>query len=113
MVAKLVAVLCVVFLAAGQILFKLSAISLAKTHSYFALQTSATLVGAMALYAIASVAWVWVLQDNDLGRIYPFMALAFAIVPIGSFFVFGERFQAQYFVGVALIVVGIVLALRA
>jgi drug/metabolite transporter (DMT)-like permease len=40
------------------------------------------------------------------------MALAFVIVPIGSHFVFGERFQPQYFVGVALIMVGIIVAAR-
>jgi drug/metabolite transporter (DMT)-like permease len=41
------------------------------------------------------------------------MALAFILVPIGSHFVFGERFQLQYFVGVALIMIGIVVTVKA
>ena len=112
MLVQIVAVLCVVGLAVGQILFKISAISLSQTGSFFAFKTAATLFSAMTLYAITSVAWVWVLQKVELGRIYPLMALAFVLVPLGSHIIFGERFQMQYFFGVALIMVGIVLALK-
>jgi len=41
------------------------------------------------------------------------MALAFVLVPLGSHLVFGEKFQFQYYLGVALIVSGIVVATRA
>ncbi len=113
MLIYIVAVLCVVGLAIGQILFKVSASSLAQTGSFFAFKTAATLFAAMALYAMTSIAWVWVLQKISLGRVYPLMALAFVLVPLGSHFVFGERFQPQYFVGVALIFVGIIVAVKA
>ena len=113
MFVQIIAVLCVVCLAIGQILFKLSATSLTQTGSFFALKTAATLAAAMALYAVTSVAWVWVLQKAELGRVYPLMALAFVLVPLGSHIVFGERFQPQYFVGVALIMAGIVVAAKA
>lgn len=109
----MVAVLCVVGLAIGQILFKVSATSLTQTGSLFALKTAATLFAAMVLYATTSVAWVWVLQKMELGRVYPLMALAFVLVPLGSHFVFGERFPPQYFVGVAMIMAGILIAVRA
>ena len=109
----IVAILCVVGLAIGQILFKLSATSWSETGSFFALKTAATLFAAMSLYAVISIAWVWVLQKSELGRVYPLMALAFVLVPLGSHFIFGERFQPQYFVGVTLIVIGIVVAVRA
>lgn len=113
MLVQIVAVLCVIGLAIGQILFKISAVSLTQTGSFFALKTAITLLTAMALYAMTSIAWVWVLQKEELGRVYPLMALAFILVPLGSSLVFGERFQLQYFVGVALIMVGIVVAVRA
>lgn len=113
MLVQIVAVLCVLGLAIGQILFKVSAISLSQTGSFFAIKTATTLFTAMALYAITSVAWVWALQKIELGRVYPLMALAFILVPIGSHLVFGERFQLQYFVGVALIVIGIVITVKA
>ena len=113
MLVQIIAVLCVVGLAIGQILFKLSATSLSQTGSFFALKTAATLIAAMSLYAITSIAWVWVLQKTDLGRVYPLMALAFILVPLGSYLFLGERFQPQYFFGVALIVIGIVVAVKA
>jgi drug/metabolite transporter (DMT)-like permease len=113
MLVQIVAVLCVVGVAIGQILFKVSAISLTQTGSFFAPKTAAIFLAALALYGITTIAWVWVLQKLELGRVYPLMALAFVLVPIGSHLVFGERFQPQYFVGVALIMIGIVVAVRA
>lgn len=110
MLVQTVAVLCVVGLAIGQVLFKVSATSLTQTGSYFAFKTAAALFTAMALYAITSIAWVWVLQKVELGRVYPLMALAFVLVPLGSHIFLGERFPSQYFVGVALIMIGIVVA---
>jgi len=113
MLVQIVAVLCVVGLAIGQILFKVSATLLTQTGSFFSPKTAATLFSAMSLYAITSVAWIWVLQKIELGRVYPVMALAFVLVPIGSYFFFGERFNPQYFLGVAMIVAGIIIAVRA
>jgi drug/metabolite transporter (DMT)-like permease len=107
-----IALVCVLGIASGQLLFKLSALSLKKTGSIFDPTTFMTLLGAFALYGVMTLAWIWVLQRAELGRIYPLMALAFVIVPVGSYFVFGERFQPQYFAGVALIMIGIILAVR-
>jgi drug/metabolite transporter (DMT)-like permease len=78
-----------------------------------AIKPATTLFAAMYLYGITSVAWVWVLQKVELGRVYPLMALAFVLVPPGSHFVFGERFHSQYFVGVAMIMAGIIIAVKA
>lgn len=113
MLVQIIAILCVVGLAIGQILFKIGATSLSETGSIFSPKTAMTLISAMVLYAITSIAWVWVLQKVKLGHTYPLMALAFVLVPIGSYLVFGERFQPQYFLGVTLIVVGIVVAVSA
>jgi drug/metabolite transporter (DMT)-like permease len=108
----LIALICVVGIASGQILFKLSAVSLKRTGSLFDPSTMLLLLSAFAFYGLMTIAWIWVLQKAELGRIYPLMALAFVIVPIGSHFVFGERFAPQYFVGVALIMIGIVVTVR-
>lgn len=107
-----IALICVVGIASGQILFKLSAVSLQKTGSLFDPSTMLLLVSAFAFYGIMTIAWIWVLQKADLGKVYPLMALAFVIVPIGSHLAFGERFQPQYFLGVALIMIGIIIAVR-
>lgn len=109
----LLAILCVVGIAAGQILFKMSSSSLSKSGSWFDTHTLTILFSAFALYGMTTILWVYVLQRAELGKIYPLMALAFMLVPIGSHFVFGERFQTQYFFGVGLIISGIIVAIRA
>lgn len=113
MPVQIVAILCVLGIVVGQVLFKLSANSLVQTGSYIAPKTASILFIALALYCVSTLAWIWVLQKVELGRVYPFMALAFILVPLCSHFVLGERFQPQYFVGVALIMIGIVVAVRA
>ncbi|MFT3818911.1 MAG: 4-amino-4-deoxy-L-arabinose-phospho-UDP flippase [Rubrivivax sp.] len=107
-----VALGCVLGLAAGQVLFKQAAIGLSASGTVFSSATLLPLIVALTVYGVATVAWVWVLQHAPLGRLYPLMALAFALVPLASHFVFGERFTPQYVVGVAFILVGIVLASR-
>lgn len=109
----LIALVCVIGIAAGQILFKMSATALQKSGNFFDFNTLSTLFCAFALYGITTIAWVWVLQKIELGKVYPLMALAFVLVPIGSHLFFGERFQPQYFLGVAIIISGIVIAVRA
>ncbi|WP_236238060.1 EamA family transporter [Pseudomonas faucium] len=108
-----VAFLCVVGIAAGQILFKMSAASWHRSGTLFDGATLITLFSAFALYGITTIAWVWVLQKIELGKAYPLMALAFVLVPIGSHFIFGERFHYQYFIGVLLLVTGVVVTMRA
>ena len=108
-----IAILCVLGLAIGQILFKISAAALTESGSFFSAKPTTILFAAMCLYGVISVAWVWLLQKIELGRIYPLMALAFVLVPLGSNLVFGERFEPQYFVGVAIIMVGIYIAVSA
>ncbi len=104
---------CVLGLSIGQILFKISANALLTAKSLFALQVAVPLFAAICLYGITSVAWVWALQKIELGRIYPLMALAFVFVPLGSHFIFDERFHIQYFFGIALIMIGIIITVKA
>ncbi len=113
MLVKIIAFLCVLGIAAGQLMFKISANSIEQTGSYFAPKTAALLFAALTLYGVTTLAWIWVLQKVELGQVYPLMALAFILVPLGSYFILGEHFQAQYFIGVSLIMVGIVVAVGA
>lgn len=108
-----IAILCVIGIATGQILFKLSATSLQRTGSFFDPGTALTLFSALTLYGVTTLVWIWVLQKIELGRVYPLMALAFVLVPIGSHVFFGERFQPQYFIGVAMILIGIIVTVKA
>jgi drug/metabolite transporter (DMT)-like permease len=107
-----IALLCVFGIAAGQILFKLSAQTVQRTGTFFDPTALTYFLIALALYGITTLGWVWVLQKVELGKIYPLMALSFVVVPLASYLLLGERFQIQYFIGVALIIAGIVIAVR-
>lgn len=104
-----IALLCVCGLAAGQVLFKISADLFSAAGTVFSIKPLSVLFAAVVLYGITSLAWVWVLQRTQLGKVYPLMALAFAIVPLASYFIFGEKFSLPYFYGVLMIMLGVVL----
>lgn len=103
-----VALLCVLGISAGQILFKLSAMSFHHAGSYTSVRGLLILTAALVLYGVTTLAWVWVLQKIALGHAYPLMALAFILVPLASYFIFQERFTAQYAIGVILIILGVI-----
>ena len=55
MIIYAAAILCVVGLAVGQILFKVSATALSESGTFFAIKPAAILFAAMCLYGVASV----------------------------------------------------------
>lgn len=104
----LMALGCVIGLAIGQLLFKASANAMAGSSAgFFSPRALTLLLTAMTLYGLITLAWVWLLKHAELGKIYPFMALAFVLVPLGSHYFYGEAFAPRYFAGIALIVLGL------
>lgn len=112
MTSYLYALICVTALSAGQILFKAAAIASKESANFITFKSVALLAAAMFIYAGASLLWVWVLRSEDLGRIYPIMALAFVLVPIASNLFFGEKFDSGYMIGAAMIIFGFFLTTR-
>jgi drug/metabolite transporter (DMT)-like permease len=112
MPSYLYALICVAALSAGQVLFKAAAIASKESTNFITFKSVAFLAAAMVIYAGASLLWVWVLRSEDLGRIYPIMALAFVLVPIASHFFFGERFLPGYMLGTTMIILGLFLTTR-
>lgn len=107
-----VALLCVFGLVAGQVLFKMSATGITETGSYLSSKFLLTFSCAIILYSLSTIAWIWVLQKIELGKIYPLMSLAFILVPFASYFLLNERFNNQYYIGVLFIMVGIIIILK-
>ena len=104
----LLGLLCVLGIAAGQLMFKMTANAINTAGTVFSLLPLAWFSGTIVLYGITSVGWVLILRYADLGKIYPLMALAFVFVPLASFFIFNERFSNGYFFGSALIITGLI-----
>ncbi len=102
-------VICVFGIAVGQILFKLAANGFSKSGSYFDKGSLLYLFLALCLYGVTTIGWVWILKHLSLVRAYPFMALAFVIVPLLAMFFLGENISFNYLLGALLIVCGIIL----
>lgn len=100
--------LTVCALAVGQILFKLAAQSISFSRdAWLSSLFEPRLLIALVVYAVATVMWLAVLKMLPLRVAYPFVALAFVIVPIMAHFILGEKLSWNTFVGAALIGAGV------
>lgn len=106
-----IALLCVVGIAAGQVLFKFCARAY-HAQGPWAVETLTLFFAAIVLYGGTTLAWIWVLSRADLGRVYPLMALAFVLVPLAGFLMLNERYSLPYVLGLVLIVAGIALTAK-
>jgi drug/metabolite transporter (DMT)-like permease len=101
---------CVTAIAAGQLLFKLSARKVADTEPvsvFIDLACDPWFILAIILYAGATLLWVWILRQVPLTVAYPFFALTFVFVPLLSGIFLGEKVDLTYYAGVGLIIAGI------
>ncbi len=97
-------------LALGQVLFKFAA----GTFQLGSLSgdLSLPLLGALAIYAIATIMWLLVLSRTPLVVAFPFYGLGFIFVPLLSRMVLGEPLRASTIIGGAIILVGVVVSSR-
>jgi len=103
---------CVMAISIGQIMFKLCATEIKVAGTPFAAKPILLFVSSMVIYGLATLAWIWVLQKLDLSRAYPFMAAAFILVPLGSYFLLGEKMNLQYAIGSSIILLGVIVTVR-
>ena len=100
-----------VSISVGQLLFKLSAERLAD-RSILYLFLSPVFVIAIMVYGVATFGWISVLRRLPLSQAYPFSVLTFVLVPLLSHFVLREEMSSSYWLGVAILIVGLVLIVR-
>jgi multidrug transporter EmrE-like cation transporter len=97
----------------GQLLFKVAAGQLDPDGNPVAailrLATLPSMWGALVLYGITIVAWVWVLRVMPLSVAYSAVALVFVLVPALAIWLFKEPVSPQLLVGAALITAGVLL----
>jgi undecaprenyl phosphate-alpha-L-ara4N flippase subunit ArnE len=109
----LLCALCVLMLAVGQLMFKSAATQWkfdGLTWASAAGFLSPLMTAALALYAVATVLWVFVLRTVPLSAAYAVYALAFLIVPLLAHFVLDEPLSPKVLVGGIIIVAGILVA---
>ena len=112
---------CVCLGVAGELLFKTGAISLKNVDLTVSPKTLSSVLGLLGnpviimgfvCYGIASVLWIIVLSRLDLSFAYPVYALMFALIPLAAFLVFKEQIPVGRWIGILLIVMGIITVLR-
>lgn len=102
--------LVVALMAAGQLLFKATALAWRHQGTLWATPVLTRLGVALAIYGVATLAWIWLLQRLPLSLAYPFVALSFVLVPLGAWWWFAEKPGLWQLAGAALIVAGIVVS---
>ena len=103
-------VMCVVGIAVGQLLFKKAATFHNEHTGLIAIALNYWLLAALTIYGVATLAWIWTLKQVPLYVAYPFMGLAFVIVPVLAHFFLDEPITWKTVIGGLLILGGIVLS---
>ena len=100
--------LTVVLLSFGQVLFKLAAMEIKNIDISSLLEPK--LILALCFYGIATVLWIAALRQTPLHIAYPFLGLAFLIVPVLSWFWLDEQISLNTIVGGVIILIGVWIA---
>jgi drug/metabolite transporter (DMT)-like permease len=98
---------CVIMIAAGQILFKLAARAATGGAGFPWDLFNGWLFVALVVYGAATLLWVWLLKALPLNVAYPFVGLAFVIVPLAGAWLLGEPLDWRHLAGGVLIAAGV------
>lgn len=97
--------------AIAQVLLKKGALNL-PVLNFDTLIRSPYFITAILIQISSAVLWLFALKNMDLSKAYPLTALAFIIVPILSYYMFGETVNLKYCMGIVLIIIGIIIAIQ-
>lgn len=100
-------------IATGQLLFKRTAQGVANVHGAPAIVRHILFdpwfIAALTIYMFATFLWIFALREVPLSKAYPFLALAFFLVPVGAMIFYGEPLGLRYFLGLAFVLAGIMI----
>ena len=96
----------------GQVLLKMAAQRIQSGLS-LALLANPLLVGAVALYGVLGIVWMFILKQVPLSIAYPFVAVSFVVTPLLAWPMLNDRPGNLYFVGIAFICLGVAITQRA
>src|SRR5256885_5874816 len=89
-ILTLLTLLCVVCISIGQLLFKKAATALPENPQIIDWVFNGWLFSSLVLYGFTTLGWIWILRHAPLHMAYPFMGLAFLIVPTLAWVIFNE-----------------------
>lgn len=106
----------VVLAAAGQLTFKAALNDIGElelsVQMFVDLLTNPTMLLGLVIFGSSMLLWLLALMKADLSFVYPFLSLAYFLVPLGGVVLFGEELTITRVVGVVVIVVGLLVIAR-
>jgi multidrug transporter EmrE-like cation transporter len=102
----------------GQLIIKARALAHARDtiaaserfHYLVAMFADPWVLSSLAAAVLAGACWMLAIERLDVGFAYPFMALSFVFVPVGSMLLFGEPLPNMQLVALGLIIAGVTLS---
>ena len=91
--------------------FNFTASNLWHAGLHFALQWQILL--RLALYAVSVVVWILALTRVQVSIAYPMLSLGYVVTAFAAWWLFGEALSAQKFIGIAVIIAGVIIVARA
>ena len=70
------------------------------------------ILGGLACYAVSVVVWIVALSRVDVSIAYPMLSIGYVVNALLASWLFGEDVNAQRWLGIGVIVVGVVLVAR-
>ena len=92
-------------LSVGQVRFRWAAVDMKNIDVSSLLQPK--LILALCIYVIGTILWIAVLRHTPLSISYPFLGLAYLIVPVLSWCYVGEQISLNTILGGVAILIGI------
>jgi len=107
-------ILNVVLLVCGQMLFKLAVDGkkISSLPDILKLILSPYMMAAVALYAGTTLLWVYILTKMPISYAYPIQILTLPLIVILSLFFFHEVIPAHRWIGIGIIVLGVLVVSR-
>ncbi len=106
----------------GQLLLKMGMIQLGPLESEGGLGglvqigirvfSNLKVIGGFAAYGISSLFWIAVLSKINLSLAYPMLALNYVLVPLTAWFFLGEQIPSLRWLGMGVIIVGVIIISR-
>ena len=70
------------------------------------------ILGGLTCYAISVVVWIVALSRVEVSVAYPMLSIGYVVNALLAWWLFGEAVSAQRWLGIAVIIVGVVLVAR-
>ena len=96
--------------AAGQITLAAGAPALWRTALGLAVHPG--ILGGLACYGISVVVWIVALSRVEVSIAYPMLSIGYVINGVLAWWLFGEDVNAQRWLGIGVIIIGVVLVAR-